>query len=61
MNFGISGIWQHPQTTIPALLGGVGLIVVALGYCDSATWEKYATTIGAVAIALVGALYKGQG
>ena len=57
--FGFSGIWEHPQTTIPALILGIGGVVVALGWCDATTWERWATIAGPAVISIIGILYKG--
>lgn len=58
--FGLSGILEHPASTIPAVLVGVGGIVTALGWCDAATWERYSVGLGSVLVTLIGALYKGK-
>lgn len=58
--FGLSGVFDHPASTIPAVLVGIGGIVVALGWCDATTWERYAAIIGPVTITIIGALYKGK-
>jgi hypothetical protein len=60
MNIGISGIWQHPQSTIPALLAGVAGIVVALGYLDSSRAAQLVTVASSVLITVIGVLYKGK-
>ena len=58
--FGLSGIWEHPTSTIPALLAGVGGIVVAFGWMDADTWAKNATMVGSILVAIIGILYKGK-
>ena len=56
--FSFSGIWESPQTTIPAVLAGLAGIIVALGWLDAETAGRYATVAGSIIIAVIGALYK---
>lgn len=58
--FGISGIWKKPQTTIPAVIAGLGGVAVALGWCDAESASKYGLIIGSTVIAIIGALHKGK-
>ena len=53
-----SGIWEHPQSTIPAILAGAAGIAVALNWTDADTAGRYSTLIGSFLVALIGALYK---
>lgn len=57
--FGLSGVFGHPASTIPAVLVGLGGVASALGWCDAITWERWAAIIGPGLIAIIGALYKG--
>ena len=56
-----SGIWESPQTTIPAVLAGLAGIIVALGWLDAETAERYAAVGASIIIAVLGALYKKRG
>ena len=53
-----SGIWEHPQSTIPGVLVGAAGIAVALGWLDAATAAQYAGIAGSILVAVIGALYK---
>ena len=57
-NFGFSGIWNHPQSTIAGLVGGVGMIAVALG-ADPVVVAKVATGATGALVSIIGMFYKG--
>jgi len=58
-NFGISGIWKRPGTTIPGLLAaGLG-VFVALGYIQQDTVPMVVSIAAPIIIGIVGVLYKG--
>lgn len=58
-NFGISGIWKHPATTIPGFLASVLGVLVALGYLDQGTVPTIVSIGAPILIGIVGVLYKG--
>lgn len=58
-SLGISGIWQHPQSTVPGIIAGMVGVSVALGWVDSVNAEKIIGVVSLVVITVIGALYKG--
>ncbi len=61
MKLGFAGIWQHPQSTVPALLTSVAGIAVALGYLNDAQAAQIVVVASSVLVAVIGALYQGKG
>lgn len=59
-NFGFSGIWEHPQSTVPGLVAGMVGICVAMGWIPQEYAGHIAAAVPPIIIAVIGILYKGQ-
>jgi fumarate reductase subunit D len=59
-NFGISGIWKNPRTTVPGVVAGCVGIAVAFGWIDKEESTAIIAAVTSLVLALIGLFYKGQ-
>ena len=58
--FGISGIWQHPVSTVPGVVAALLGLGVALGWLKQEMVPQIVGIAAPIIIGVIGMLYKGK-